>query len=127
MDTHKHGLERNSLMAVEGNGGSEGSCGMQTPVAADVRRLICNLGVRLNRQAVVAQAFLPAGSRHFPVPGQATGKSPEPAHWKVCATAQGTPLFHGFRVRSPWRPRMFGCGLGAPCPPVVKSPQPLFL
>src|SRR6266571_5666059 len=50
-------------------------------------------GTCLARPQPVAQAFQPAGSRNFLVPRWSrrlelgTGKSPEPAHRNVCATA----------------------------------------
>jgi hypothetical protein len=37
-------------------------------------------------QVLVGQTFLSAGSRNFPVPCRATGKSPAPAGWKACPT-----------------------------------------
>ena len=51
---------------------------------------------------VVAQTFLSAGSRDFPVPSRwkgATGKSPAPAGWKACAT-QPAPANLGVRVEN---------------------------
>ena len=41
---------------------------------------------REQSQVLVGQTFLSAGSRNFPVPCRATGKSPAPAGWKTCHT-----------------------------------------
>src|SRR6266478_103241 len=75
-----------------------GTIGFQRPMAFSFAKedSIAVWGISPISTRQVAQTFLSAGWRNFPVPcgselgtGKSTGKSPEPADKNVCATCAG--------------------------------------